>query len=89
MLNVLTGEVMPLQAEQEGEYTVKFCRDESFKNVVTHENSGLSFSMPPDEPDHGQWKASPGLRARLDTVMKGLLGEKAKDVHIDTYRVCW
>lgn len=81
---------MPLQAEKDGEHTVKFCRDESFKNTLHHEASGQAFSTPPNEIDQDQWNASTGLRARLETVMKGILGEeRAKRVNIDTYRVCW
>lgn len=88
MLMGEAGEVMPL-TEEDGQYSVKFCRDESFKNTVKHEASGQLISMPPDQSDQGQWSPSEGLKARLETVIKGLLGAKSKDVHIDSYRVCW
>ena len=78
---------MPL-TEEDDHYTVKFCRDESFKNTSKHEASGQSFSMPPDEPDQAQRSPNEGLKARLDTV-KGILGAKSKDIQLDSYRVCW
>lgn len=85
------GEVMPLTAPltEKEPYTVKFCRDESYKNTCKHDASGQSFSMPPAQPDQAQWSPNGGLKARLETVKRGILGENAKDVQIDEYRICW
>jgi sarcosine oxidase / L-pipecolate oxidase len=83
MLKHNAGEVMPLTEEKLGEYTVKFCRDESYRNTCKHEASGQSFSMPPDEPDQAQRAPSEGLKAMLEVVKKGILGEKAKDTQLD------
>lgn len=79
---------MPL-TEEGGQYAVKFCLDESFKNTCKHEASGQLFSMPPDEPDQAQRSPTEGLKARLEMSIKGLIGEKAKIMRVDTYRICW
>ena len=91
MLKSLAGEVMPLTSPlaEDEPYTVKFCRDESYKNTCKHEASGQFFSMPPAEPDQAQRCPNEGLKARLEIVKRGILGEKAKDVHINEYRICW
>ncbi|KAH8810703.1 sarcosine oxidase-like protein [Xylogone sp. PMI_703] len=85
------GEIMPLTAPLEANepYTVKFCRDESYKNTCYHAASGQSFSMPPSEPGEAQRSPSAGLKAQLDVVKKGILGPKADEIVIDEYRVCW
>ncbi|KUJ09367.1 sarcosine oxidase-like protein [Mollisia scopiformis] len=85
------GEIMPLTPPLEANepYTVKFCRDESYKNTCHHPASCQSFSMPPDESDEAQRSPSTGLKARLDIVRKGILGPKADKVVIDECRVCW
>jgi len=82
---------MPLTAplEENEAYTVKFCRDESFKNTCHHVASNQNISMPPSEPGEAQRSPSAGLKARLDTVKRGILGPKAHDLVIDDYRVCW
>jgi sarcosine oxidase / L-pipecolate oxidase len=75
--------------EVDGKYVLKFCRDETFKNTCKHEASGQLISMPPDQPDQAQRSPSEGLKARLDVVTRGLLGERSKNIRFNTYRVCW
>jgi len=70
-------------------YTVKFCRDESYKNTVKHEASGQSFSTPPNEPGQAQKTPNEGLKKRLDIVKKGILGDRGAKLKFDDYRVCW
>jgi sarcosine oxidase/L-pipecolate oxidase len=70
-------------------YTVKFCRDEAYKNTVKHEASGQEFSSPPDEPGQAQKQPNEGLKKRFDFVKNGILCEPRKDVKFDEYRVCW
>jgi sarcosine oxidase/L-pipecolate oxidase len=77
----------PIKANEP--YTVKFCRDESYKNTCYHAASGQTFSTPPNEPGEAQRSPDAGLKARLEIVKKGILGPKAADVAIDEYRVCW
>jgi hypothetical protein len=45
--------------------------------------------MPPDEPGQAQITPCAGLKARLEVVKVGILGEEGKNVPIDEYRVCW
>ncbi|CAN9079450.1 unnamed protein product [Alternaria alternata] len=88
---VITGEVMPLTAplSEKEPYTVKFCRDEAYKNTIKHEASGQEFSSPPSEPNQAQRRPNGGLKKRLDLVKDGILGEPGKEVKFDEYRVCW
>ncbi|RYN18317.1 hypothetical protein AA0112_g11601 [Alternaria arborescens] len=85
------GEVMPLTAplSENDPYTVKFCRDEAYKNTIKHEASGQEFSSPPNEPDQAQRQPNEGLKKRLELVKDGILGEPGKKVKFDEYRVCW
>lgn len=82
---------MPLTAplEENEPYTVKFCRDESYKNTCLHPASGQSFSTPPDEAGEAQRSPSAGLKAKLEIVKKGILGPKHEETAIHEYRVCW
>ncbi|KAI4647189.1 uncharacterized protein J4E79_010340 [Alternaria viburni] len=70
-------------------YTVKFCRDEAYKNTVKHEASGQEFSSPPNEPGQAQRQPNEALKQRLELVKNGILGEPGKNVKFDEYRVCW
>ena len=81
---------MPLTAplSDQDPYTVKFCRDEAYKNTVKHEALG-QFSSPPNEPGQAQRQPSEALKQRLELVKNGLLGEPGKNVNFDEYRVCW
>lgn len=45
--------------------------------------------MLPSQPGEAERSPSAGLKARLDTVKRGILGPKADDLVIDDYRVCW
>jgi len=82
---------MPLTAplSDQDPYTVKFCRDESYKNTIKHEASGQEFSSPPNEPGQAQRQPNEALKQPLELVKNGILGEPAKDVKFDEYRVCW
>jgi len=79
---------MPL-TQEDGQYAVKFCLDMSFKNTCKHEASGQLISMPPDEPDQAQRSPTEWLKAQLGKTITGLIGEKAKNISVDTYRICW
>ncbi|KAF2458503.1 sarcosine oxidase-like protein [Lineolata rhizophorae] len=77
------GETMPPIPDN----LLKFCRVASFKNTIG-KMSG-EFSMPPDEPEYGQWKAPPTLRDEIVTVQKGIYGGYADSIPVDQYRLCW
>jgi len=82
---------MPLTAplSAQDSYTVKFCRDEAYKNTIKQEASGQEFSSPPNEPGQAQKQPNQSLKQRLELVKDGILGEPGKDVKFDEYRVCW
>lgn len=82
---------MPLTAplSEKEPYTVKFCRDEAYKNTIKHEASGQEFSSPPSEPNQAQRRPNEGRKKRLDLVKDGILGEPGKEVKFDEHRVCW
>lgn len=82
---------MPLTAplSDQEPYTVKFCRDESYKNTIRHEASGQEFSVPPAESGELQTTVNRGLMQAHEIVKDGILGEPGKSVKIDKYRVCW
>lgn len=70
------------------ENKLKYWRDVSFKNTVQHP-SGRQMSMPPSDPDYAQWKLSPGMKAEMDVVNKGILGQVGADFTMQGYRICW
>ncbi|KAI4656560.1 uncharacterized protein J4E78_006449 [Alternaria triticimaculans] len=78
-----------LPTRDQDPYTVKFCRDEAYKNTVKHEASGQEFSSPPNEPGQAQKQPNEALKQRLELVKNGILGEPGKNVKFDEYRVCW
>jgi len=82
---------MPLTAplSEQDPYTVKFCRDEAYKNTVKHEASGQELSCLPNEPGQAQRQPNEALKQRLDLVKDGILGEAGKNIKFDEYRVCW
>lgn len=70
------------------ENELKFWRDVSFRNTV-HHHSGQNISMPPTDPDYGQWEVPKTLRDELDSVTKAIFGGASQDFHITNYRMCW
>ncbi|KAI4925216.1 hypothetical protein J4E85_007093 [Alternaria conjuncta] len=88
---VTVHSVLPTRAplSDQDPYTVKFCRDEAYKNTVKHEASGQEFSSPPNEPGQAQRQPNEALKQRLELVKNGILGEPGKDIKFDKYRVCW
>ena len=80
----MAGCSFPPNAENE----LKFARDVSFVNTVKHP-SGEIISMPPSEPEYGQWMVSDMIKTELDLVREGIYGKQAKDLTLENYRICW
>ena len=59
------------------------------RTPATTSPQNQNISMLPSQPGEAERSPSAGLKARLDTVKRGILGPKADDLVIDDYRVCW
>ena len=81
-----TGVFMPPTSEG----IMKFCRDVSFTHNVYHGPSGCTLSVPPESTDQMTWGQAvpPGLKQEMHDVMSRLLGDEAKDLSFDSYKLC-
>ncbi|KAL8671849.1 MAG: hypothetical protein Q9168_003665 [Polycauliona sp. 1 TL-2023] len=70
------------------DHELKFWRDISFRNTVQH-HCGEAISMPPVEPEYGQWNVPKKLRNELDSVAKAIFGDTLQDFSLIKHRICW
>jgi hypothetical protein len=83
-LTSLQGGNIPPNSDDE----LKFWQEASFMNTVEH-SSGQLISMPPNEPDYGQWNVSQKMKDEVALLNQSVFGAEGRSFHIENYRICW
>jgi hypothetical protein len=85
--NLTTGESIPMNTEGK----LKFNFEVSYTNLVHHEASGQTISVPPVRTSQSTWShdVPEQLKQNLKTVVEHVYGKNAPGLSIQSYRMCW
>ncbi|KAH0559377.1 hypothetical protein GP486_004111 [Trichoglossum hirsutum] len=83
----LSGESIPPTADGR----LKFTYEVSFTNMVYHEKSKQTISVPPEPVSQSTWShdVPQGLKDDVLRVMKHIYGSEVEGFEIEHYRMCW